>query len=110
MSAPIDQTDWTPWSSHDGRGCPLPLGVLAQAEGLLPSGTTFVAEAVIDDEDHHRRPNAWWDEDFGKAWTDAAGRERVLGRILRYRTRVYPAASRLIEDAGRVRTTAWVDE
>lgn len=86
-------SDWTPWTEHDGKGCPIPVGTIIEVEGRNHSGRPANGVARVSERDH-QRPSPWHREDMGRL---IGG--KVCGRILRYRVRRYAKAARCMEAA-----------
>ena len=84
-------SEWSDWTLHDGKGCPLPNGVWVQVEGERPDGALGCYEGPCD------AAGGEWDwRYFGTVGQDQTGRRVIGGRILRYRTRIYRAGLDLI--------------
>lgn len=85
---------WSSWTAHDGEGCPLSAGVWVEVVGVVPSGRVAGYEGPCDPDD-----GAWTWSNFGKPGVGPDGRRGLGGKILRYRTRRYPAADRVMAAA-----------
>jgi hypothetical protein len=97
--------EWGPWIEHDGKGCPVPLGVLVEALWRCErdgdkyragqEGTTagIVTEAI-------RRHPAWVWDNFGKRVAHPSGSVgRMDGKFIRYRIRRPRALQEMIRRA-----------
>ncbi len=87
--------EWGPWIEHDGKGCPLAIGQIAEIVHENASGyiSQYVTKPIAftdhPDWDHRnfRRVRIW------------RGLEGLCGRVLRYRVRRPSALRRLIDIA-----------
>lgn len=77
--------EWGPWIEHDGKGCPLPVGIMCEAEGEC-GARTFRQVSFIR-HDTKRRPtkpdcyNPWF-------WDTLSTDDRFWNAVVvRYRTR-----------------------
>lgn len=43
--------DWGPWVEHDGRGCPVPLGMIVEAFAAAPCGCASESIVFLVDSD-----------------------------------------------------------
>lgn len=90
-------SEWGPWIEHDGKGCPLPIGTVVEAKcacGCVLVGTVGSSGTV-----YHPYDCVYAGETWVNSWRNSPG-YHVPFRA--YRTRRYPAATRLIEQATRI--------
>lgn len=85
--------EWGPWIDHDGRGCPLAVGVavIIRHENAAGKISTYPAR-VCRDVDH---PD--WDHRNFRRLVAWRGMEGVAGRVLAYRLRRPDALRRLVD-------------
>lgn len=84
-----DDTFWSDWFWHDGKGCPVP-GQLVDVKAEGPGGQKYEGAFVAPWRDEI------WRSEFYGVQGECNGKVGVWARIISYRVRRYPEAERLI--------------